>query len=614
MELCELCQGITLAGLVTKTGYLHRQSFEALQLSANQCDLCNLFLCATLSAFEPKDIVQYLEKYSYQSQIDLKACDGPFFEPGQLERLSTLVIHVETLGIATLSLYTDAAARWIEDCVTNHVECSLVDPSSLPSEILKYRSPLPTRVIDVGSANGSQSPFLYESANQFGTYVTLSHCWGKTPTLTTEAITLQERKNGIELSTLSNTFRDALCITRGLGLRYLWIDALCIIQDSPQDWQRESSRMGEVYRNALFTISATGAEDSHKGCFQKRSAPPLESVKIDCHLDDGTDCKVYLRLPTDHSDTNSFYDDGQAAPLNDRAWCLQERLLSRRVLHYGKEQMFWECHKLSLLEDGSQCEGWSWKKRGFAVMRTCNLEQLSQDQVDQVTGAVYTDWRSTIKRYTARKLTRGTDKLPGLSGVANMIQMFTGDQYLAGLWRKDLPWELIWSASFLAPLARPATYRAPSWSWSSVDGPVEYPVIDLNTSSAVEIIDTQIELLGHDKHGQVKGGWIKISGALVFATGAAENRAESNAAAAIIDAKILNESGHETGSCDFDVEESVPRPVACLLIRLRNGPSPQFRCLILEATGDVPDEYRRIGTGILRTVPAAVEMKTIIIV
>ncbi len=500
------------------------------------------------------------------------------------------------------------AAHWIEDCVKNHVECSLVYTPSLPSEVLQYRSPLPTRVIDVGSADGSRSPFLYESDNQLGTYVTLSHRWGKTPTLTTEGNTLHERKSGIELSTLSNTFRDALSITRRLGLRYLWIDALCIIQDSPVDWQRESSRMGEVYRNALFTISATGAEDSHRGCFQLRSAPLLDSVKIDCHLDDGSDCKVYIRVQTDHSDTNSFYDDGQAAPLNDRAWCLQERLLSRRILHYGKEQMFWECHKLSLLEDGSQCEGWSWKKRDFDVMRTCNLDQLSQVQVGQITEAVYTDWRSTIKRYTARSLTRGTDKLPGLSGVANLIHAFTGDQYLAGLWRKDLPWELMWSASFLAPLARPATYRAPSWSWASVDGDVEYSAVDSNISSAVDIIDAQIELLGHDKHGQVKGGWIKISGALLFANSTAEHRAQSNAA------EILDESGHKIGSCHFDVKESVPRPVSCLLIRLENRPSPHYRALILEATENVPGEYRRIGTGNVRTVLNAVEKRTVIIV
>lgn len=110
MALCKLCQGITLAGLVTKTGYLHQQSFEALQQSANQCALCNLFLSA-LSASEPKQIKHYLDKHSHQSQIDLKACDGPFFEPDQLKGLSTLVVHVETLGIATLSLYTDAGNR-----------------------------------------------------------------------------------------------------------------------------------------------------------------------------------------------------------------------------------------------------------------------------------------------------------------------------------------------------------------------------------------------------------------------------------------------------------------------------------------------------------------------
>lgn len=490
----------------------------------------------------------------------------------------------------------------------NHTECSLDSTSALPQGFLQYQTPLPTRLIDVGGPDGSRGPFLYESANELGTYVTLSHCWGKTPTLTTKTTTLRDRKNGIEFSTLSNNFRDAVTITRKLGLQYLWIDALCIIQDSSDDWQRESSRMGEVYRNSLFTISATGAKDSHRGCFQKRPAPPLEAVKIDCRLADGSGCKIYFRLQTDHSDTASFYDDGQAAPLNDRAWCLQERLLSRRTLHYGKEQMFWECHKLSLLEDGSQCEGWSWKKRGFDVMRTCNLNQLSQARADETMGAVYTDWRSTVKRYTARSLTRDTDKLPGLSGVATLIQRFTGDQYLAGIWRKDLPHELMWSSSLGSPLRRPAGYRAPSWAWASLDGNIEYTVVDMNRSSVIDIIDAHIELLGHDNHGQVKGGWIKVSGPMLFAASAHQNRTES------LIADILDESGHQIGTCHFDVEESVPRPVACLFIGIPQRSSVAKDILILEATGKKQGEYRRIGTGKIKTVPDVVARMTVIIV
>ena len=467
---------------------------------------------------------------------------------------------------------------------------------------------LPTRVIDVGSSDGSQGPCLYETGNRRGTYATLSHCWGKSPTLTTNGFTLQERKRGIDLCKASKTFQDAISITRRLGLQYLWIDALCIIQDSNDDWQRESSRMSSIYRDAFFTISATGAPDGQGGCFMKRPALPLASVKIDCHLSDGSACRVCVRLQTNHSDTNSFYDDGQAAPVNDRAWCLQERLLSRRILHYGKEQMFWECLNHCLLEDGSHFDGWSTKRQHFDIMRTCDLTKLAETEANRVRGAVYNDWRSTIKRYTARKLTQGTDKLPGLSGVATITQAFTGDEYLAGLWRRDLPRALMWSASFGDQLSRPAPYRAPSWSWASVEGPVEYVVVDNNDTTAVKIVHAKVEPLGYDKHGQVKAGSITICGVLVSATTAVVRGQQTT----ITD--IFDAAGQKIGTCTFDIEESLPRPVTGLLIPLNDRPSPLVRALILEATGDRPDEYRRLGIGDVQTPSVAVERTTVEII
>ena len=111
MDLCSLCQGITLPGLVTPEGYLHHKCFEALQLSAKKCSLCNLLLAATLRDVRPERIGQYFEKNSKASQIELKASDGHSFEPNRLERLSMLVVAVGDIGLVELSLYTDAGDR-----------------------------------------------------------------------------------------------------------------------------------------------------------------------------------------------------------------------------------------------------------------------------------------------------------------------------------------------------------------------------------------------------------------------------------------------------------------------------------------------------------------------
>ena len=546
--------------------------------------------------------------------------DKTDLEPADPAALSGVVAG-RYLGLDPSSeAHFQLAAHWIEDCVRNHIGCSLNVTStfsseqyerqpSLPSRVINAGlCPLPTRVIDVGSLDGKRSPFLYETGHRLGTYVTLSHCWGNTSTLTTTAITLEDRKSGIELSKVSRTFRDAIRVTQKLGLQYLWIDALCIIQDSSDDWQHESSHMGKIYRDALFTISATGALDGDGGCFLRRPALPLDSVKIDCHLGDGTSCKISFRLQTDHSDTKSVFDDGKASPVNDRAWCLQERLLSRRILHYGKELMYWECHEHSLLEDGSKTDGWSGIRQNFDVVRTCNLDQISQADADRVKYNIYERWRALTRRYTARKLTRGSDKLPGLSGVATMIHALTGDKFLAGLWREDLPRALMWRTWPGESLARPAKYRAPSWSWASVEGEVLYVAVDDNISTAVDILEAETELLGHDRHGQVTGGWIKIRGPLLFATTAAGKKPESGPT------DILDEAGNTVGSCYFDVEGSGPRQVACLMVPLDNYPHVRNRALILGATGNGPDEYRRLGIGNVRIVSGAVERRTVIIV
>ena len=124
MDLCGLCQGITLAALVTPEGYLHHKSFEALQLSAEGCSLCNLFLTAMLRASSPERIRRCLDEHSNISQVDLKASNGLDFEPGRMERLSILIVYIENIGVASLSLYTDAGNKLNEGGLSVHrIDC-----------------------------------------------------------------------------------------------------------------------------------------------------------------------------------------------------------------------------------------------------------------------------------------------------------------------------------------------------------------------------------------------------------------------------------------------------------------------------------------------------------
>lgn len=144
--------------------------------------------------------------------------------------------------------------EWITDCQTLHRECPALKPV-----------PLPTRVLDVDPADDGVDCRLVKTAGKIGIYLTLSHCWGTTRMITTTLSTFASREAAIVWNELSQTFKDAISITRKLGFRYLWIDSLCIIQDDSSDWVIESSRVCDIYEKSFLTISAAHGRDGHAG-------------------------------------------------------------------------------------------------------------------------------------------------------------------------------------------------------------------------------------------------------------------------------------------------------------------------------------------------------------
>jgi hypothetical protein len=171
-----------------------------------------------------------------------------------------------------------------------------------------------------------------------GKYTALSYCWGTSPPYTTTSANLEEHIRGFSLTDLPGTIRDAVKVTRELGLRYLWVDALCIIQGSDEkaarDWSRESSRMEEVYGNAYITIVAAAARRCGDGIFNVRSCVlPIRS-------DVASSVEGLVTIQKSHY-IKEFKDE----PINDRAWTLQERLLSTRILTYTTQEMSWQCNK-----------------------------------------------------------------------------------------------------------------------------------------------------------------------------------------------------------------------------------------------------------------------------
>lgn len=390
----------------------------------------------------------------------------------------------------------------LRDCEANHPECKVAGQE------------LPTRLLDV-QHEGAQQVILVETASlSVGakmTYIALSYCWGKGQSLTLTSENLEVMKLGLMVSSLPQTLQDAIAVTRTLGQQYLWVDALCIIQNSPSDWEVESSRMASVYRDAYLTIAAATASDVTEGFLSRNYRETNPWYREPCHEEwiNQEACSTILGV----REINNFlrrqedHNRALALPWNLRGWTLQEQLLSRRVLKYHAYELRWVCQNKA----ACQCRSnWS-----------CSL--VAKDPLDSPTyrfesaKLAHTQWRHIVVDYTARELTDARDKLPAISGLAQVFQQVIQSPYIAGMWENQLPLSLLWVASGSQVRCAPELYIAPTFCWASTSSPVQGFVEDrfYFTSEWVSqnvVEDTCSIADGKDPLGRVNNGWIKLCG------------------------------------------------------------------------------------------------------
>lgn len=385
------------------------------------------------------------------------------------------------------------ASAWLEICLAEHPECASFQGTS----------ELPSRVLDVGNLDGRSEPFLYESKKETGRYLALSHCWGAkhashVPRTTID--TLPSRKAGIPLSTMPPTFRDAVMIARRFDIRYLWIDSLCIIQDSLSDWVTESAQMAKIFRGAFFTIGARHAPDSLGGCFSSRPTLLHHPMPVGfedppkAHMDRQEDGRhLFLGFSGPYPPTHIK----DMEPLDTRAWVLQERILSTRTLLYGANEVLWECLIAQYSEESSD---------DYLDANKITLLGMVNTGPNATSEARHGRWHDVVRDYSARGLTYASDKLAAISGIASARQERIPDTYLAGLWRNWLDLDLLWYVqSNKVTRIDPAV--APSWSWASIDGPVQYlpfrPYRDIIIQPMMQVIDANVDGALHLQTGRI---------------------------------------------------------------------------------------------------------------
>lgn len=379
-----------------------------------------------------------------------------------------------------------------------------------------------------------------------GAYVTLSHRWGEGGFAKLTRDTLLAFQNAILLSQLPLTFQHAIKFACELNVRWLWIDALCILQGDSKDWLIESAKMDKVYTHSYCNISATAAMDSSQGLFYNRdkSRRWFEDVTLRT-TDLKEDPKDTVRCTI--SDLSFWATYVENAPANRRAWVFQERLLAPRVIHWCKDQIAFECREL----DRAECrpEGIPhFQIKGGKLVNEARLKGIDKEigkqlreirlaskhrassSVEEVDSKFffYEIWKRVVEEYTKMELSQEQDRLIALSGIARM--MFStmkaegiNDVYIAGMWQNYIASQLLWyvnegEGDSRQPFenTRTAEYRAPTFSWASVE--TGRGVTFAETTNEGLLVQIQVVRLSYktedDTFGLLTDGYLVLKGVL----------------------------------------------------------------------------------------------------
>ncbi|KAL9096633.1 MAG: hypothetical protein Q9165_001120 [Trypethelium subeluteriae] len=396
---------------------------------------------------------------------------------------------------------SDAVAitkEWVDKCSNYHVHCGgHLQPSILPARLV--------------SIDGTKLSLAETKPGQTGHYLALSYCWGEASRqmLKLKSFNHAVLQCNIDWSKLVLTHQQAIQFAREAGYRYIWIDALCIMQDSPDDWAQQAPLVPNIYGNADLTLVAGRSDDARNGFFLPNPVPDTPPVRLTYDMSEMITSHCWISLERSRD----------IGPTSDRGWCYQEALMSRRLVMFGMQQLSFRCHECQMFEDGdvvSVGDTKAWFNHTFnaGFFRHEPIDNSSPGQdiknfyqpiryIDSIESAlghagplnavtILEHWYTIVMEYSQRGFYDPRDIHAALSGAALFIQKAIAkhmehgtERYMAGLWEMDMVRGLLWTGSRLQDARlqalKPATLRegravrrAPSWSWMALEGPIEY--------------------------------------------------------------------------------------------------------------------------------------------
>ena len=515
-SFCNLCAAITCEAVTSGDGYAHVKDAVELNHTAETCDLCHLIVLGLIeSARHGVAGEQILCLDAAIAEFESRWRGNGMVLPSP--RPVVLAMSQSLPNILSIkTVFTSAEARTADrhHDRTRHAAYLILHgsgdidqkpmvPRPDPVEMLtrlriglwgwtadrKKLSPipevkLPDRVLDLGhrskEGKGEMEIRLVETADiPKGSYATLSYCWGGYRGFLTESNTYQDRCKGFHVEELPELFRHACFVILVWGIRYLWIDALCIIQDDRADWEKQAAQMADIYRNCAVRIAATAAKDPTCGFFPPE--PIVTSVRLKQVETSNSDYryshegKCFATLP------KIYEKDVDLGRLNSRAWVVQERLLAPRTVHFCKDHIYLETDRWGLIGEDMVSQ---FELRYTSVSKAgINRSRLVQNRI---TDRSYDDnddtsdsWQRIAELYSNCQTTFSTDRLTALGGLIQDRQThgkfpYRGSKNIVGMWEPTLHEDLLWVSTTSAEFTFLQDLKLPTWAWISYQGPVTF--------------------------------------------------------------------------------------------------------------------------------------------
>ena len=476
-------------------------------------------------------------------------------------------------------------SSWLRECTATH------SATQCRNKQVRRSNFMPLRLIAVGT--GAAEPRIIEYRGNVANYTALSYCWGSASIPLTTTANLPERIHCLRWKHLPMVFRDAIVLTRALGIKYIWIDAICIVQDDAADMSKQLAQMAEIYHEALVVISADSASNADDRLFKKR--PRSFYLRTESLNQKRRASEVLVHEGIDHDFLGGASTADGNWPLARRGWTLQERFLATRIIHVSAAEVVWECSEKVRCE----CKYMDHRGRNREALSWTSLRSRYVHSLDPSTPGHQTPecWCYIVREYSSRLCSMDYDRLPAISGLARSFGKACIGEYRAGVWTKHVLRMISWNRRPTGVCCRPSEYTAPSWSWASIIGPIDWEfskdwdfgesVPDNDGDFVAQVLDIQCGLSSEHAYGRVSSGHLTISSPTL--TVAVEN----------------SERGHQL---DLDMDHSLimdvnqpeeyselPRLGCVVCVFLEKPIHMDVPALVLKASSSGCGRFQRIG-------------------